>query len=41
MQTLIFNLEVLGTDVHEFFSIEEEQTLYLKKKTFMLKKIQT
>src|SRR5690606_25013507 len=34
MQTLFSILEVLGTDVHEFFSIEEEQTVVYKKEDF-------
>ncbi|MBU1094609.1 MAG: cupin domain-containing protein [Firmicutes bacterium] len=34
MQTLFALLEVLGTDVHEFFSKEEEQTYVYKKEDF-------
>ncbi|MCF7929971.1 MAG: cupin domain-containing protein [Acholeplasmataceae bacterium] len=34
MQTLFSLLEVLGTDVHEFFSKEEEQTYIYKKEDF-------
>ncbi len=34
MQTLFSILEVLGTDVHEFFSKEEEQTVVYKKEDF-------
>lgn len=34
MQTLFSILEVLGTDVHEFFSHEEEQTVVFKKEDF-------
>ncbi len=34
MQTLFSILEVLGTDVHEFFSHEEEQTVVFKKEEF-------
>ena len=34
MQTLFSLLEVLGTDVHEFFSKEEEQTYVYKKEDF-------
>ena len=37
MQTLFSILEVLGTDVHEFFSIEEEQTVVFKKEDFYVK----
>ena len=31
MQTFFSLLEVLGTDVHQFFSLEEEQTVVFKK----------
>jgi len=34
MQTLFALLEVLGTDIHEFFSKEEEQTYIYKKEDF-------
>lgn len=34
MQTLFSILEVLGTDVHEFFSKEEEQTVVFRKEDF-------
>ncbi len=34
MQTLFSILEVLGTDVHEFFSNEEEPTVVFKKDDF-------
>jgi len=34
MQTLFALLEVLGTDIHEFFSKEEEQTYVYKKEDF-------
>jgi transcriptional regulator with XRE-family HTH domain len=34
MQTLFSILEVLGTDVHEFFSKEEEQTVVYKREDF-------
>ncbi len=34
MQTLFSILEVLGTDVHEFFSNEEEPTIVFKKDDF-------
>ncbi|MBE0700760.1 MAG: cupin domain-containing protein [Acholeplasmataceae bacterium] len=34
MQTLFSILEVLGTDVHEFFSLEEDQTVVFKKEDF-------
>lgn len=34
MQTLFSILEVLGTDIHEFFSKEEEQTVVYKKEDF-------
>jgi len=34
MQTLFAILDVLGTDVHEFFSKEEEQTVVYKKEDF-------
>lgn len=34
MQTLFSILEVLGTDVHQFFSNEEEQTVVFKKEDF-------
>jgi transcriptional regulator with XRE-family HTH domain len=37
MQTLFSILEVLGTDVHEFFSIEEDQTVVFKKDDFYIK----
>lgn len=37
MQTLFSILEVLGTDVHEFFAIEEEQTVVFKKDDFYIK----
>jgi transcriptional regulator with XRE-family HTH domain len=37
MQTSISILDVLGTDVHEFFSIEEEQTVVYKKDDFYVK----
>ncbi|HOI85626.1 MAG TPA: cupin domain-containing protein [Acholeplasmataceae bacterium] len=37
MQTLFAILEVLGTDVHEFFSKEEERTLVYKKEDFNVK----
>lgn len=37
MQTLFAILEVLGTDVHEFFSNEEERTLVYKKEDFNVK----
>jgi transcriptional regulator with XRE-family HTH domain len=37
MQTLFAILEVLGTDVHEFFSKEEEQTVVFKKDDFYIK----
>jgi len=41
MQTLFAILEVLGTDVHEFFSIEEEQTVVFKKEDFYEKENHT
>jgi transcriptional regulator with XRE-family HTH domain len=34
MQTLFSILEVLGTDVHQFFSLEQEQTVVFKKEDF-------
>ena len=34
MQTFFSLLEVLGTDVHQFFSLEEEQTVVFKKDDF-------
>ncbi len=34
MQTFFSILEVLGTDVHQFFSLEEEQTVVFKKDDF-------
>ncbi len=34
MQTFFSILEVLGTDVHQFFSLEEEQTVVFKKEDF-------
>ncbi|MFH0766986.1 MAG: cupin domain-containing protein [Bacillota bacterium] len=34
LQTLFSILETLGTDVHEFFSMEEEQTYAYKKEDF-------
>jgi transcriptional regulator with XRE-family HTH domain len=34
MQTLFSILEVLGTDVHQFFSLELEQTVVFKKDDF-------
>ena len=34
MQTLFSILEVLGTDVHQFFSLEQEQTVVFKKDDF-------
>ncbi|MDY0075367.1 MAG: cupin domain-containing protein [Acholeplasmataceae bacterium] len=37
MQTLFAILEVLGTDIHEFFSKEEERTLVYKKDDFNVK----
>jgi transcriptional regulator with XRE-family HTH domain len=37
MQTLFAILEVLGTDVHEFFSNEVEQTMVFKKEDFNIK----
>ena len=37
MQTLFAILEVLGTDVHEFFSIEEDVTVVYKKEDFYVK----
>lgn len=37
MQTLFNILEVLGTDVHEFFSKEEEQVVVFKKEDFYIK----
>lgn len=37
MQTLFSILEVLGTDIHEFFSKEEEQTAVYKKEDFYVK----
>jgi len=40
MQTLFSILEVLGTDVHEFFSKEEEQTVVFKKEDFYEKENQ-
>jgi len=37
MQTLFSILDVLGTDIHEFFSKEEEQTVVYKKDDFYVK----
>jgi transcriptional regulator with XRE-family HTH domain len=37
MQTLFSILEVLGTDIHEFFSKEVEQTVVYKKDDFYVK----
>jgi transcriptional regulator with XRE-family HTH domain len=37
MQTLFSILEVLGTDIHEFFSKEEEQTAVYKREDFYVK----
>jgi transcriptional regulator with XRE-family HTH domain len=37
IQTLFSLLEVLGTDIHEFFSKEEEQTVVFKKEDFYVK----
>jgi transcriptional regulator with XRE-family HTH domain len=37
MQTLFSILEVLGTDIHEFFSKEEEQNAVYKKEDFYIK----
>jgi transcriptional regulator with XRE-family HTH domain len=37
MQTLFSLLEVLGTDVHEFFSKEVDQTAVFKKEDFYIK----
>ena len=37
MQTLFAILEVLGTDVHEFFSKEEDVTVVYKKEDFYVK----
>ena len=34
IQTLFSILEVLGTDVHQFFSLETEQTVVFKKEDF-------